>query len=75
MPESESAVLIEKLQRAKRRWKTTAISLSLVLAILMTYTVMQAKVATERAVAAQHRAASAELKALQVIGAHREKAR
>jgi predicted small secreted protein len=64
MPESESAVLIEKLQRARRRWKAIAIGLSVVLAILVTHTVMQAKLARERAVAGQHRAASAQLKAL-----------
>jgi hypothetical protein len=35
MSESESAVLIERLRRAKRRWKTVAIGLSLVLTVFL----------------------------------------
>jgi hypothetical protein len=46
-----------------------------VLAVLLGLTVMQAKLAAERAVAAQERAALAELKVQRAMGAELEKAR
>jgi hypothetical protein len=50
MSESESAVLIEQLRRAKGRWKAAAVGLSFVLAIFLVgtgYAVIQMKLATE----------------------------
>jgi hypothetical protein len=73
MPEQESAVLIEKLRRANRLWKTAAIGLTLVLTMLAVNSFWRAKLAAQRAEA--YRAVAAENKVRHELGKQVEKAK
>jgi len=74
MPEPESVVLIEKLRRANRRWKTAATSLALVLTMLVVniFWEVQEKAHRAAAVEAEMLRHLAEVKALRAAadGAH-----